>query len=42
VALLAQPGWPLTIVLLGLAVLLFPDGRPPSEPAVHYPLHPPS
>ncbi len=30
VALLAQPGWAPGIVLLGLAVLLFPDGRPPS------------
>jgi hypothetical protein len=30
VALLAQPGWAPAIVLLGLAVLLFPDGRPPS------------
>ena len=27
VALLAQPGWAPTIVLAGLAVLLFPDGR---------------
>jgi hypothetical protein len=31
VALMAQPGWAPTIVLFGLAVLLFPDGRPPSE-----------
>ncbi len=31
VALLMQPGWAPAIVLLGLAVLLFPDGRPPSE-----------
>jgi hypothetical protein len=31
VALMAQPGWAPMIVLLGLAVLLFPDGRPPSE-----------
>jgi hypothetical protein len=30
VALLAQPGWAAAIVLAGLAVLLFPDGRPPS------------
>jgi hypothetical protein len=30
VALLAQPGWAPAIVLFGLAVLLFPDGRPPS------------
>ena len=30
VALLAQPGWAPGIVLLGLVVLLFPDGRPPS------------
>ena len=30
VALLAQPGWAPGIVLFGLAVLLFPDGRPPS------------
>jgi hypothetical protein len=30
VALLAQPGWAPSIVLFGLAVLLFPDGRPPS------------
>jgi hypothetical protein len=30
VALLAQPGWAPTIVLLGVLVLLFPDGRPPS------------
>ncbi len=30
VALLAQPGWAPAIVLLGLTVLLFPDGRPPS------------
>jgi hypothetical protein len=29
-ALLAQPGWAPSIVLLGLTVLLFPDGRPPS------------
>jgi hypothetical protein len=31
VALLAQPGWAPMIVLFGLAVLMFPDGRPPSE-----------
>jgi hypothetical protein len=31
VALLAQPGWAPGIVLFGLAVLLFPDGRPPSR-----------
>ncbi len=31
VAVLAQPGWAVTIVLSGLAVLLFPDGRPPSR-----------
>jgi hypothetical protein len=30
VAVLAQPGWAAGIVLTGLAVLLFPDGRPPS------------
>ncbi len=30
VAVLAQPGWAAGIVLSGLAVLLFPDGRPPS------------
>ncbi len=30
VAVLAQPGWAPAIVLAGLAVLLFPDGRPPS------------
>jgi hypothetical protein len=30
VALLAQPGWAPTLVLLGLVFLLFPDGRPPS------------
>jgi hypothetical protein len=30
VALLAQPGWAPAIVLLGLIVLLFPDGRLPS------------
>jgi hypothetical protein len=29
-ALLAQPGWAPGIVLFGLTVLLFPDGRPPS------------
>ena len=31
VALLAQPGWAPAIVLFGLTVLLFPDGRPPSS-----------
>jgi hypothetical protein len=31
VALLAQPGWAPMIVLFGLAVLMFPDGRLPSE-----------
>ena len=31
VALLAQPGWAPGIVLFGLVVLLFPDGRPPSS-----------
>ena len=30
VAVLAQPGWAAGIVLSGLVVLLFPDGRPPS------------
>jgi len=30
-ALLAQPGWAPAIVLVGLAVLLFPDGQPPSS-----------
>jgi hypothetical protein len=30
VAVLAQPGWAAGIVLAGLGVLLFPDGRPPS------------
>ena len=29
VALLAQPGWAPGVVLFGLVVLLFPDGRPP-------------
>ena len=29
-ALLAQPGWAPGITLLGLAVVLFPDGKPPS------------
>ena len=32
VALLAQPAWAPTIVLLGLTFLLFPDGLPPSPP----------
>jgi hypothetical protein len=31
VAMLAQPGWALGIVFVGLAILLFPDGRPPSS-----------
>jgi len=31
VALLAQPGWAPGIVLLGLLVLVFPDGRLPSS-----------
>jgi hypothetical protein len=30
VALLVQPAWSIAIVLMGLAVLLFPDGRLPS------------
>jgi hypothetical protein len=30
VAVLAQPGWAVGIVLVGLGILLFPDGRPPS------------
>ena len=30
VAMLAQPGWAIAIVLIGVAVMLFPDGRPPS------------
>jgi hypothetical protein len=30
VAMLAQPGWAIAIVLIGLAVLIFPDGTPPS------------
>ena len=30
VAMLAQPGWAIEIVLIGVAVLIFPDGRPPS------------
>ena len=30
-ALLAQPGWAPGITLLGLAVVLFPDGKPPSS-----------
>jgi hypothetical protein len=30
VAVLAQPGWAVSIALTGLLVLLFPDGRPPS------------
>ncbi len=31
VAVLTQPGWAPSIALLGVAVLLFPDGRPPSQ-----------
>ena len=30
VAMLAQPGWAIVIVLLGVSILLFPDGRPAS------------
>jgi hypothetical protein len=30
VAVLAQPGWAIVIVLMGVAVLIFPDGRPAS------------
>ena len=30
VAMLAQPGWAIGIVLIGAAVLIFPDGRPAS------------
>ena len=30
-AVLTQPGWAPTVALLGVAVLLFPDGRPPSR-----------
>ena len=30
VAMLAQPGWAIVIVLIGLAVLIFPDGTLPS------------
>jgi hypothetical protein len=30
VAMLAQPGWAIGIVLAGVAVMLFPDGRPAS------------
>jgi hypothetical protein len=30
VAMLAQPGWSIAIVLIGLIVLIFPDGTPPS------------
>jgi hypothetical protein len=30
-AVLTQPGWAPSITLLGVAVLLFPDGRPPSR-----------
>jgi hypothetical protein len=35
VAVLAQPGWAVSIVMVGLAVLLFPDGRPPSPGGGH-------
>ncbi len=31
VAMLAQPGWAIAIVLIGVAVLIFPDGRPASR-----------
>ncbi len=31
IAVLTQPGWAPIIALLGVAVLLFPDGRPPSR-----------
>ena len=31
VALLVQPGWAPAIVLAGVLILLFPDGRPPSS-----------
>jgi hypothetical protein len=31
VALLVQPGWAPAIVLVGVLILLFPDGRPPSS-----------
>ena len=30
VAMLAQPGWAIAIVLIGAAILIFPDGRPAS------------
>ena len=30
VAMLAQPGWAIVIVLIGVAILIFPDGRPAS------------
>jgi hypothetical protein len=30
VAMLAQPSWAIVIVLIGLVVLIFPDGTPPS------------
>jgi hypothetical protein len=29
-AMLAQPGWAIAIVLIGVAILIFPDGRPAS------------
>ena len=31
VAMLVQPSWAILIVLIGLAVLIFPDGTPPSR-----------
>ncbi|HEV3292459.1 MAG TPA: hypothetical protein VG123_26095 [Streptosporangiaceae bacterium] len=31
IAVLTQPGWAPAIALLGVAVLLFPDGRPPAQ-----------
>jgi hypothetical protein len=31
VAMLAQPGWAIAIVLIGLTVLIFPDGKLPSS-----------
>ncbi len=30
VAMLAQPGWAIVVVLIGVAILIFPDGRPAS------------
>ena len=29
-AMFAQPGWAIAIVLIGVAILIFPDGTPPS------------